>query len=177
MEIMNKLRKLEIIGSIFVIITGSISHFVYNWFGQKKWLSLFFASNESTFEHLKLLLYPYILYTMFEYWILHKESEKDFTHKLPCAKIISPIAGLLSIVMLFYTYTGAFGKNILFIDISIFIFSVIFSFSISYYILTNKTCRLCKINPLIYLLFSFIIILFFLIFSINPPNIPFFLSP
>lgn len=177
MENMNKLKKLEIFGSIFVIITGSISHFVYDWFGQKKWLSLFFPTNESTFEHLKLLLYPFILYAIFEYWILQKDSEKEIADKLACAKTISLIAGLLSIVMLFYTYTGVFGKSILFIDIAIFIFSVLLSFYISYYILTNDSCRLCNINPQICLFVLFILVAFFLIFSINPPDIPFFHSP
>ena len=47
----------------FLIIStlGTLNHFLYAWFGKLKILKLFFASSESIFEHMKLVLYPSIL--------------------------------------------------------------------------------------------------------------------
>lgn len=173
---MNKLKKLEIIGFVFVIITGSLSHFVYNWSNQQKWIGLFFATNESTFEHLKLLFYPFLLYSVFEYYVLKKSSQADYIYKLPCGKTIALLAGLLSIITLFYTYTGVFGVSIVFIDISIFILAVLLSFIISYFLITRET-DIGRISPYIYIVFLIILFLYFLVFSIYPPDIPLFNSP
>lgn len=56
----------------FIIISffGTINHFVYEWFGRRDFLRYFFATDESTFEHMKLVLYPSIfgmLICLFKY--------------------------------------------------------------------------------------------------------------
>lgn len=172
----NNIRRFEIFGIFFVIAIGTLAHFVYNWTGQQEWIGLFFAKNESTFEHLKLLFYPFLLYSVFEYCLLTHKSLNDYAQKLPCGKIIGLLAGLLSIITLFYTYTGVFGSSILVIDISIFIFAVIISFIVSYYFLIKETC-LCKATPWIYVVIACFLILCFISFSIKPPDIPLFIPP
>lgn len=171
-----RLRQLEILGTVFVVATGTLAHFVYDWTGRQDLIGLFFAKNESTFEHLKLLFYPFLLYSVFEYILLRHYSLKEYARKLPCGKLFGLLAGLLSIISIFYTYTGVFGKSILAIDISIFIIAVIISFMVSYYLMINETC-LCRANPGIYLTAAGILILCFICFSIRPPEIPLFLPP
>ena len=58
---MNTLKKYIIKGTIFVLITGVISHFVYEWSGNNRLVGLFFPTNESVWEHMKLCFYPYLL--------------------------------------------------------------------------------------------------------------------
>ena len=71
-----RLRQLEILGTVFVVATGTLAHFVYDWTGRQDLIGLFFAKNESTFEHLKLLFYPFLLYSEFEYILLRHYSLK-----------------------------------------------------------------------------------------------------
>ncbi|MCI8670277.1 MAG: hypothetical protein HFI34_12295 [Lachnospiraceae bacterium] len=176
MNDIKRLRQLEIIGILFVITTGTLAHFVYDWSGRQNIIGLFFAQNESTFEHLKLLFYPYLLYSVLEYCLLLHSSLTDYAQKLSCGKFFGLLAGLLSIITLFYTYTGVFGNSILAVDISIFILSVIISFMVSYYLISQETC-LCRANPGVYLTLTGILIFYFLLFSIRPPEIPLFSPP
>ena len=44
----------EIIGTFFIIIAGSLLHFVYEWTGYSDIMGLFTPVNESVWEHLKL---------------------------------------------------------------------------------------------------------------------------
>ena len=57
-----KIKKLEIIGFFFTIIFGTLSHFFYNWSGKNQIIGYFCPINESTWEHLKMLIVPILLY-------------------------------------------------------------------------------------------------------------------
>ena len=62
-----KLFKLEIIGFIFVSIVGTLSHFLYDWLGKNVFAGVFCPVNESPWEHLKLLFFPFAIYTVYMY--------------------------------------------------------------------------------------------------------------
>ena len=51
-----------LVGAIFVGIFGALSHFFYEWSGENKIVGIFFPVNESTWEHLKLAIFPTIVY-------------------------------------------------------------------------------------------------------------------
>lgn len=55
---MNHLKRDTIIGILFVLITGSVSHFLYDWTGKNPVVGLFTPANESIWEHMKLLFFP-----------------------------------------------------------------------------------------------------------------------
>ena len=171
---MSRFLKLEIIGFIFVSVLGTLFHFAYDFYCQNFLVGIFAATNESTFEHLKLLLYPYLIYSIIEFFIL-KRTSFAYIDNFVCSKTLGLIGGLISIVILFYTYTGVLGYNIDFINIAIFFISVFLAFYISYksiYKLQKKDndCQLC-------LLIVGIIVILFIIFTLNPLNIGLFKEP
>ena len=59
---MQNLRKFTVIGILFVSVAGTLLHFVYDWSGQNPLVGFFAPVNESTWEHMKLLLFPMLLY-------------------------------------------------------------------------------------------------------------------
>lgn len=61
---MKHLRHCTIIGIIFVMLTGTLSHFLYDWSGQNPVVGLFTPVNESIWEHMKLLFFPMLLYSL-----------------------------------------------------------------------------------------------------------------
>lgn len=61
---------LEIIGTFFIIILGTINHFLYDWFNHNKIIGYFTAVNESTWEHLKLVIAPSFIWLIFIMTIL-----------------------------------------------------------------------------------------------------------
>lgn len=110
---------LEIIGTIFIIVIGCLSHFLYDWFNHNKIIGYFTAVNESTWEHLKLVIAPTFLWLIVEYHFYFNNPNLFF------ARFISLIIMLLIIPLIFYSYTYFTKKPILFIDISSFIISII----------------------------------------------------
>ena len=60
-------RRWEIVGLLWTLAAGNLLHFVYDWTGQSVAAGLFSAVNESTWEHMKLLAVPWILFSLAEY--------------------------------------------------------------------------------------------------------------
>lgn len=61
---MKYLKRHTIIGILFVLVTGTLSHFLYDWSGQNPVIGLFTPINESVWEHMKLLFFPMLLYSL-----------------------------------------------------------------------------------------------------------------
>lgn len=61
----NNLKSNTFWGIIFVLITGTIAHFVYEWSDNSFIIGLFFPVNESTWEHMKLCFFPMLLYSLY----------------------------------------------------------------------------------------------------------------
>lgn len=51
-----------ITGAIFTIGFGALSHFFYEWSGFNRAVGVFFAANESVWEHLKLAIFPTLIF-------------------------------------------------------------------------------------------------------------------
>ena len=71
--------KCNVLAFLIIGILGTLGHFVYDWSGQAKILGYFFATNESTWEHLKLLFFPTIIYSLFEFKF-SKEKFKNYIY-------------------------------------------------------------------------------------------------
>lgn len=158
----------EFIGIVFTIVIGCLLHFAFDWSDGNRFAALLSAVNESTWEHLKLLFFPYMFYAIFEYIYIGKDDSNFMT-----AKCIGVICGLVLIPILFYTYTYILGTNYLSLDILIFILSVIISYLVSHKILLNKTL---KINGICVLILILITIAFFR-FTFSSPDCFLFHDP
>lgn len=154
---------------LVVILLGSLSHFLYKLSGDAAIFALFCPINESVWEHLKLLFFPFLFITAIQ-WYRQKPPLLPFFYH----RFLGILCGLLTTVVLFYTYTGVIGRHFLVIDLLIFAFSVIVSFCASRYFF-----RKCTLVPSQAIIFSLWIAaaLFFFVFSCFPPNIPLFFPP
>lgn len=166
---MNRLKSYTIIGIIFVLILGSLSHFFYEWSNNNFIVGLLAPINESTWEHMKLLFFPMLLYS----FIAIPALKNDFPYIL--SSLFSGILiGTLLIPVVFYTYTGILGYHTLILDIATFVLSVILSFYFSY-VLT-----LCDKMPHYTALLFVAVCLFcicFIVFTYYPPGIGLFADP
>ncbi|MFT9494357.1 DUF6512 family protein [Anaerosolibacter sp.] len=166
-----RIRNWHIAGTVFIILFGTILHFVYEWSNNNTLVGIFGAVNESTWEHLKLLFWPALFFSIFEYLLIGKYFNNYIT-----AKAISLYVGLLLIISLFYTYTGILGRHYLAVDIAIFIISVMISQNIGYRIITSNG-KVSRIGKIISLIAIIILIIAFGLFTFNPPQIPLFKDP
>ena len=163
------LKKWEIAGFFFVVALGTLGHFLYDLTGQNEIIGKFFATNESTWEHLKLLFFPYVVFMIIEWFFIGK-NYKGFVF----SKLVGVLSGLVLIVVLFYTYTGVLGQNVDFLNIAIFVIAAAFSFYISYRLLSGGIRVTLTLPSLI----AFIVIaVLFVTFTTNPPRINLFKDP
>ena len=84
---MKQLKTDTIIGILFVIITGTLSHFFYDWSGNSRIAGFVTPVNESVWEHMKLLFFPMLLYALFMIFRLREEYPLE---KICCFWISGP---------------------------------------------------------------------------------------
>lgn len=167
----NQLKTWRVVGAIFTIIFGSLLHFIYDWSNNNDLVGVIGAVNESTWEHLKLLFWPTLIYGLVEYFFLGNKDKNFFI-----GKAVSLYSGILLIIVLFYTYTGIVGTHFVLMDILIFIISVIVSQYLDYLILkSNKNFQ--NYASTISLVSIGILVLMFIAFTFTPPLIPLFKDP
>jgi hypothetical protein len=162
------LKKSNKIGFFFVLLVGTLLHFTYEWSGKNPFVGAFCAVNESTWEHMKLLFFPALVYFLVEY---AKNASKS--RDLLTARTLGLLLGLAFIPISFYTYSGVIGTNYTVIDISIFAVSVFLTFFLSNRFLKKPQHLTAFAAFLILLLLLFL----FVAFTFFPPHIRLFLDP
>lgn len=166
---MNRLKCYTISGTIFVIIAGSLSHFVYEWSGNQFLLGFFFPVSESTWEHMKLLFTPMLICSLF----INRQLKKFY----PCitsALLHGILLGTLLIPVLFYTYSGSLRQHFLLADIAVFLGSVLIAFGTVYRL--TLSCKMI-FHTWQAGLMVMILAVCFVIFTYLPPDVGIFLSP
>ena len=98
----------ELAGFLFTAALGTLLHFVYDWSGGSTLAAAFSAVNESTWEHMKLLFFPALVFSVVQVWALGR-TYPDLLE----VRAISVLAGLALIPTLFYTYTGVLGFHVM----------------------------------------------------------------
>ncbi len=111
----NKVLKWQIYGFVFISIMGSLDHFLFELSGYFYPVGAVAAVNESVWEHLKLAYWPLVLFAIFEYRYIKKES-KNFLPAVAVAAYVMPAY----IVIIFYSYTAITGYSILAVDLLTF---------------------------------------------------------
>lgn len=152
-----------------VIILGSLSHFLYEFSGKRVIFALFCPVNESVWEHLKLLFFPFLLITILNWYQKRPPVLAFFYHRF-----LGIICAMFATLILFYTYTGIIGRHFLIADLTIFVFSVIFAFYINQYFQRKRL--LPPTQEVVFSLWILLSICFF-VFTCYPPDIALFFPP
>ncbi len=159
-------------GIVFCVLLGVLLHFAYEWSGNNKFVGYFSAVNESTFEHLKLLFFPVLIYTVFE-WL--KWGRKNLSFLL--SRALSLIVGMLWIVVSFYTISGIIGKTDMpVINIAIFVMGVIITFLLTQ-LLMKSFFNPPRYSNIIAVAILLALAIMFAFFTYNPLPIGLFKEP
>ena len=107
----------QFLGFAVTSLGGTVLHFLYDWLGEAVWIAPFSGVNESTFEHMKLLFWPMLIFALVQSFFFRER--RDFW----CVKLRGILLGLLLVPVLFYTYNGVIGKSPDWLNIAIFFVS------------------------------------------------------
>ena len=162
-------KRKNILAFIIISVMGSLLHFVYDWSGENPIVALFSAVNESVWEHQKLLFVAAAVYSLFEYMIAGRR-----VYNYPIAAAIGIIAAIVSIITLFYTYSGILGYSVTFIDISLYYIGVFIFLFVRNLIIKNRFFGGGTANTVGYLMIIVLGILF-AVWTFYPPKISLFI--
>ena len=109
------------IGIIFICVVGTLLHFVYEWSDHNKYVAIFAAVNESTWEHIKIGMTATMMWSFIDCFVYGMDENYIIAKSLSLLTIITLIP------ILFYTYTAFTKKAILLVDIICFVITIICS--------------------------------------------------
>ena len=148
---------------------GTILHFLYEWLGKALWIAPFSGVNESTWEHMKLLFWPMLIFAAVQ--SIFFRERKDFW----CIKLRGILLGLVLIPVLFYTYNGVIGKSPDWLNIAIFFVSAAIAYLYETRLFRTEKVR-CRSPKLAVALLSLLAICF-VVFTFLTPEIGIFKDP
>ena len=149
-----KLKTVQIVVIILAIVFGTLLHFTYEWSGENRIVGLFSATNESVWEHLKLVFYPMLILAIVEYFVVKKEANNYIEAKS----------------------LGIFLAIAFIIDILTFIISIILGEWVSYKLMIRKS-ESTTLSKILSSAIIFYFLISFILFTYNPPNINLFKDP
>ena len=118
-------------GVVFTAVLGILLHYTFEWSGRNLLVAFFAPTNESYFEHLKLLLTPFLLWMLVEYVYYGQ-----YMHAFVPAKVISLYVGMFLMVALHLAYTSIAKAPVVWGSILVFIVTVIAAFVLSEFLMT-----------------------------------------
>ena len=140
--------------------------------GGNTFIGAFTPVNESVWEHLKLLLFPTLLFSVAEYFVYGREVGNFFA-----VRIYAVLIGMASIVLLYYTYSGILGQHFLAADIAIFVISAAITYLLSCKLMKNGQLLASNNSSIIAICIIAAVIIFFIYFTFNPPMSELFRDP
>lgn len=165
------IKKKFLLGILFIFGLGILLHFTYDWSNNNLFVGLFSAQNESVFEHTKLLILPTVLWYIlsYKYRKFDINTEKYFTSML-----ISLGTSIISIPLLYYFVSEGLSIDSFILNILIFFISAGVGqiLACHYYKYVSSS-----IPKILIILLSLFLVGIYIYFSINPLNLPIFITP
>ena len=156
---------------LWVILAGTLLHFLYDWSGQTLPAGFFAAINESTWEHMKLLFWPALGFLMVEYLVFGEQ----YPHFL-VAKAAALVLALGIIPAVYYFLRWTFGGTPGWINVLIFVLAAL--------VLAAGSCRFLARGRLFgggWCLLGGMVLwglaMAFVLFSMDPPDLLLFVDP
>ena len=158
-------------GFLTVSVLGTLAHFAYEWSGKQLLAGAFCAVNESTWEHMKLLTTPWVLWSIVEFAALRRTGLPVLT-----ARAAGLLAGLAAIPLLFYGYQGVLGRDIMWLDVAIFQIAVLLGFWVTWAMLRRRALA----SPVWQVAGAAVLAAVwaaFILWTFAPPDLPLFADP
>ena len=165
-----RLRNWQLAGFVFTAIFGTLLHFLFDWTGGAIVAALFSAINESIWEHMKLIFYPMLIFSVVQYKRIGSEFPNFW-----CVKLLGITLALILIPVIYYTYTGIFGTNVDLINITIFFLVAAFIYWLEYQLITAGLPCFDHKRWIGVILIAYVVM--FSVFTFSPPEIPLFQDP
>lgn len=162
---------LMLFGIVFAFFFGILLHFVYGWSRSSLLIAFIAPTNESLFEHLKLLMTPYLIWAMVEY-----AYYGQYMHAFVPAKVIGLWLGFALMIGLHLLYVGLLGRRVVAADVGIFAFAVLSAFVAAEFCMTLSVFDSTGLE-ILFDGFLVATVMTFAVFTVYPPHHWLFRAP
>ena len=100
-------------GALVAFGAAALLHYLWDWTGNFLPAAIFASVNESVWEHVKILSWPFLAWSAAEYYILRPEPKRFLT-----ARAAGVLTVMLLTVCFFYVYSGILGRAVLWLDLA-----------------------------------------------------------
>lgn len=166
---LTKAEKWILAGIPVLFAVGTFMHFLYQISGETYVTGLVAPVNESVWEHMKMVLWPMILWWSVYGVFLGKPDTLD-KDKWFGAGLAAVLVSLISIPLLYYFYTSAFGVELLWVDIFILFLAITLGQLMGLHLYRYSQGMQWQV---VLMIFGAVILLF-LLFTVYPPHFPLF---
>ena len=163
--------KWTLIGIPVLFIIGSMMHFLYGWTGNNEFIGFFAPVNESIWEHIKLIELPIIAWWCLYCMIGGASGQLDYDKWLT-GGLVALVTGMVTMPLIFYFYTQAFGVEFLVVDILIVLVNLILGQLLGLHIYRHGK----GIPAYIVMIIFAGIVLLMMWWTYNPPRLPIFMD-
>ncbi len=148
-----------------LIIVGSLLHFLVDWFGEKRWVAVLGAVNESYWEHIKIAVWPVALLQV----TLFTLGGYRYPAFIPAATVAlySLPVSMIGMVWLYKYWTK---KNLLWLDITVF--AIVIALAQFIFVQTLSQLQADRVTVLLAVPYLIGILVAFWRFSLRPPAEP-----
>ena len=146
-----KKNKYILISSIIIYILTFIAHFVFDVF-QNDIVAIFFNTNESIFQHMKMIFTCFFIF----YFILFIVRRKFSYKNIFIVNLISSISTIVFFLIIYIPTYLRFGESMIFTFILLFI-SILFGQFISNFIIQKEDYKYLEFGSILLLLIIFIV--------------------
>lgn len=150
------------VGMLCILLISSLLHFGFEFFGRIKWTGVFFAVNESIWEHLKIGFFGGFIFYIIEYIIYGRRFENFVVAKSAALFLIPFLTAVF-----YFLYTAFFTEN-LFFDIMTLFLAIIIAQLVSLGITLSKK----KIKKAPFVILIILLLILFPLLTYFPPKIP-----
>lgn len=154
--------------AIVVITVGCLLHFAWEWSDRSMFVAIFAATNESTWEHLKLAFWPALALTP-----IQRKIYGSYPGWIPATAIRCMLPSFV-IVALFYGYTTLLGSHHLAADLTIFAIAIFAGEFLGHAVLTREFGSKSRIGALDLIILATVL---FSTLTFSPPDIFLFHKP
>ena len=159
----------KLTGFASAALFGTLLHFLYEWLGNSRWIAPFSGVNESTWEHMKLLFWPMLIFAAAECIFARGQSG------LFGIKLYGILIGICLIPIIFYLYNGIIGKSPDWLNIAIFFIAA--GAAYTYELYAERRGKLPRISARGAALILFAVAIAFVIFTFITPPLEIFKNP
>lgn len=147
------MKKIKIIGVFIIFGLSFLSHFIYQWFPNSIF-SILFPVNESIWEHMKLIVTPVLIFSLFEY-IIYRYKGIEYNNFI-LSYAISMILGIIIYLLIYLPIDMIFGHSAI-VAISLLFITFIILEYISYYIMNYSEIRYSNIIGIVFIILIYIV--------------------